>query len=677
MNETYDTIDRRNVVERHRIHWNKLDGVVAVGNGEFCFGADATGLQTFAGFSMAHWGWHSFPLPEGWTKKQVPSTGTFQQGSNTVPDVSCDDKPELWQWMTDNPHRMKLGRLMFCRPGGAPIAPEAITDINREMNVWTGCHQTTFTFEGELVSVTTLVDQERDVVAVKAHSPALAQGALEASLVFEYPTLNDIAGRPAVPDEEGLHRTETLALSPHELAAKRTVDDETVYVTLACSSGSVVATYSEHRFAIRSQVDGELCFSCEFAREARSTPLPQLEDVRAFSSTGWKRFWESGGAIDLSQSSDPRWRELERRVVLSQYHMRAQSAGSWPSPEIGLMGLDPWRGQFHMEMLWWHLAHYALWNRWEMAEKALACYRTFLPRARELAEQLGYKGAMWPKAVGPEGRSAPWGGNFALLWKQPHPIFFAELEYRQRPTRATLDRWAEVLEATAELMADYPVWDEERQCLSLMPCVLPSETGKTRDGVFDLVYWRWGLSKAQEWRERLGLERRAQWDEVCDKLAPLPMANGIYVRTDEPGTRHNSKNYSHPDGVGVYGMLPLTKGLDPEIAARTTRQIWESWQWERCWGWDFPWTAMSAARTGQPELAVDALLAEAGNRNEYDETGLNQGGPCHYLPGNGGLLYAIAMMAAGWDGCESEHTAPGFPQDGSWTVRWEGLCPAI
>lgn len=36
-----------------------------VGNGNFAFGADITGLQTFRPFAtMSTWGWHSFPLPE-------------------------------------------------------------------------------------------------------------------------------------------------------------------------------------------------------------------------------------------------------------------------------------------------------------------------------------------------------------------------------------------------------------------------------------------------------------------------------------------------------------------------------------------------------------------------------------------------------------------------------------
>jgi hypothetical protein len=43
-----------------------------------------------------------------------------------------------------------------------------------------------------------------------------------------------------------------------------------------------------------------------------------------------------------------------------------------------------------------------------------------------------------------------------------------------------------------------------------------------------------------------------------------------------------------------------------------------------------------------------------------------------YLPGNGGLLTAAAMMAAGWDGAPRRH-APGFPDNGQWCVRWENL----
>ena len=78
--------------------------------------------------------------------------------------------------------------------------------------------------------------------------------------------------------------------------------------------------------------------------------------------------------------------------------------------------------------------------------------------------------------------------------------------------------------------------------------------------------------------------------------------------------------------------------------------------------------AMAAARTGQPQIAVDALLKDT-SKNSYSIEGINGG---WYLPGNGGLLYAVAMMAAGWDGAP-DRPSPGFPDDGNWVVKWEGL----
>ena len=60
--------------------------------------------------------------------------------------------------------------------------------------------------------------------------------------------------------------------------------------------------------------------------------------------------------------------------------------------------------------------------------------------------------------------------------------------------------------------------------------------------------------------------------------------------------------------------------------------------------------------------AVDALVMDV-PKNHYLKNGHNYQRPNLrlYLPGNGGLLAALAMMAV----------RDGFPQD--WKVRWEGL----
>ncbi len=99
--------------------------------------------------------------------------------------------------------------------------------------------------------------------------------------------------------------------------------------------------------------------------------------------------------------------------------------------------------------------------------------------------------------------------------------------------------------------------------------------------------------------------------------------------------------------------------------------------------------AMTAARLGETEKAVDILLND-GPGNTYMPNGhcpqrsdmvrKPGGGPARneiavYLPANGALLSAVAMMAGGWDGAPTGVTAPGFPKNGEWTVRAEGFVP--
>jgi hypothetical protein len=668
-------IDRHALVTRHNIEWDDPGGQIPLGNGEFCFSADGTGLQTLGGNTMAHWAWHSFPLPEGWAADQVPPTGTFQQGRVQGPDVFPPGTDAIRSWMFDNPHIMNLGRLRLCRADGTALAAAQIADLSRTLDLWAGTQTARYKVDGELVVVETCVHPVLDAVAVTVESPLVARGELQVELDFAYPALANDAWVGDFDCAEG-HRTVVERRGEGCADLRRTVDDTPYYVSLAWSAGGELAAApgTPHRFRLTAPGATRLELVCAFSPTALPAELPPAGECFRQAAAHWAEFWSTGGAVDLSGSRDPRSRELERRVVLSQYLMAAQSAGSYPSAETGLMGTDPWRGQFHMEMVWWHLAHYALWGRLPLAEEALGCYQRFTPAARALAEQLGYRGLKWGKSVGPEGRSAPWIGNQVLLWKQPHPLFFAELEYRLRPTRATLEKWAGIVMGTAEHMADYPTLDPATGLYSLVPAMPPSEQGVTRDTVFDLAYWRWGLDEAQTWRERLGLGREPRWDEVRSHLAPLPVSEGLFVHSAEWLDTYTARAWEHPDPVGVLGMLPPVAGVDAQTAHRTVRRVWETWDWDRCWGWDFPWMAMAAARTGEPQIAVEVLLKDS-PRNHYDRRGVNTGGPCPYLPGNGGLLYAVAMMAAGWDQ-GPEGPAPGFPRNGSWTVRCEGLAKA-
>ena len=72
-------IDRRKVVQFFNPHRNASSDTtpLQVGNGNFAFGVDITGLQTFSPFAtMSTWGWHNFSLPtkEGQTSIEGEST---------------------------------------------------------------------------------------------------------------------------------------------------------------------------------------------------------------------------------------------------------------------------------------------------------------------------------------------------------------------------------------------------------------------------------------------------------------------------------------------------------------------------------------------------------------------------------------------------------------------------
>jgi hypothetical protein len=70
--------------------------------------------------------------------------------------------------------------------------------------------------------------------------------------------------------------------------------------------------------------------------------------------------------------------------------------------------------------------------------------------------------------------------------------------------------------------------------------------------------------------------------------------------------------------------------------------------------------------------AIDALMMNVQtntylvNGHNYQDDRLRL-----YLPGNGGLLSAVALMCAGYDGCKEKN--PGIPKNGKWKVKWEGL----
>jgi hypothetical protein len=690
--EAAGKIDRHALVTRHNPHLTQLDpwAPLSVGNGEFAFTVDATGLQTFTGYyhdhgiateTQARWSWHENANPSGY--KLSDANRMFTAYGKTLGYPTKQSGP-AGNWLRENPHILPLPQLALdlAREDGGALQPEEIKDLDQVLDLWSGTITSHYRLNGAPVTVQVVADPERDDVAVRIESPLVADGALGLRLAI--PRGYDLRIKNNAPldwSEPQSHETIVKSRDEHGFVLEHRRNASIYGVALHSANPIKVVDAGPHAFRVTTSSGHVLEFTVAFAKDTGAPVSPRsATQIRAASAAHWAQFWSTGGAIDFSGSTDPRAAELERRVVLSEYLAALQLAGDFPPQESGLT-LSTWYGKHHTEMIWWHAAHFALWGREALLERNLDWFSRALPIARDLAKSRELRGARWPKMIGPDGRESP-GGNPLIVWNQPHPIHLAELVYRNQPSPATLQRYRDLVLETADCMASMLHWDEARKQYNLGPPLWIAQEiydqATSMNPCYELSYWSRGLQIAQIWRERLGLGRDPEWDRMIRSIAPLPTKDGKYVALEStPDTWDNRESrHDHPSFLMALGQLP-GDGVDRATMNRTLDAVLSSWDWEaKIWGWDYPMIAMTAARLGRPNDAVNILLKSDSPNNSYTASGHNRQRddlPI-YLPGNGALLSAVAMMAAGWDNAPT-HDAPGFPRDGTWTVRSEGLHP--
>ncbi|MHC6231641.1 hypothetical protein ACX5I6_19050 [Arthrobacter sp. MMS24-T111] len=731
-------IDRKALVSRHNVSQRTLDprSPVSVGNGEFAFTMDLTGVQTFPAEypvgarddalapgtllgTLSQWGWHSRPAEEPYGL--AGSTVSYDSPRGPVPYVDMvgdivNDRETgtsaAETWLRANPHRLDLARIGFMLAPGPTEQAISRTDLagtGQTLDLWTGTVHSGFTLGGRPVNVLTACHPRRDELGLHVESPVLHEGLV---LCVDFPYGSEAWHNAADWNRPEAHTTtlgEPVASEVHPGSTTWTVHrelDDARYRMLVSGAGLVVEQTGRHRIRISTLPGGPgvLDVALAFVSAGDGDCIPRTVDdafppvqlprgdakagaavgpfpgsnspgnsIAAASADHWEGFWSTGAAVELDATADARAKELERRIVLSQYLTAVNCAGSLPPQETGLV-CNSWRGRFHLEMHWWHAAHFALWGRADLLLPSLRWYTTVLETSRQTARAQGFDGVRWPKQVGPDGRESPSPIGTFLLWQQPHPIYLAELVYRANPCKEVLAEFAEIVFESASFMASFA--HPTARGFELGPPLVPAQEsyGALRASVtnptFELAYWQWGLRTAALWRERLGLEPVAAWQDVAGGLVPPRIMDGVYAAIDvEPFTIRTD----HPSMLCALGVLPRTDLIDENIMRATLADVLAGWDWESTWGWDYPVMAMAAARLGDPEAAVDVLLQDAG-KNTVLPNGHNRQTDSLplYLPGNGGLLAATALMAAGWD-AGPDRRSPGFPP--GWTVRWEGLLP--
>jgi len=136
------TINRYDLVNRHRVVISQADSLnsLTVGNGDFAFTVDITGLQSFPEYhisgiplgTFSNWCWHSDLNPEGFQHTQTVKE--FRVGDRNVAyyhDYGREkDSPRARAsgYLRQNPHRMNMGLvgLKILDENGRRVGPDAI-----------------------------------------------------------------------------------------------------------------------------------------------------------------------------------------------------------------------------------------------------------------------------------------------------------------------------------------------------------------------------------------------------------------------------------------------------------------------------------------------------------------------------------------------------------------------
>ncbi|MEP7271129.1 MAG: glycoside hydrolase family 65, partial [Acidobacteriota bacterium] len=291
------SIDRRALVQRHNPVVRRFDplGPLSIGNGEFAFTADVTGLQTFSSeydrtmplCTMAQWGWHSTPLAANLDAARFRLTPFETFGRPVGYSVSSEGQTELYNWLRENPHRLHLGRigLILKSTDGIEGRIADLGAIDQQLDLWSGTLTSRFEFQGQAVQVRTTIHPKDDLLAVAIESNLIREGRLAVRLNFPY-------GSPSMQAADWLaasrHDSRIATSTSSRADIERRLDADRYTVALQWETPARLGNPAAHEFVLTPAIDsGRLAFIVAFGQQGPVGKLPGIERIFAESAAHW------------------------------------------------------------------------------------------------------------------------------------------------------------------------------------------------------------------------------------------------------------------------------------------------------------------------------------------------------------------------------------------------------
>lgn len=698
-------INRLDIIASFNPHLTDINpqSPLSVGNGRFCYTADITGMQTlYEEYSaetplctMAEWGWHTKKADNEkgfYTLDDVRMTPyNYCKRTVTYPRVKYEGNEAAYDWVRQNPHKFNLAKIGLYFHN-EPIQADSIYCINQTLDITTGILKSIFrlnvnrhnnastlnnitadnintnAISDNLVTVYTVCDDNSDTVAFHISS-GLLQCGLSINIAFPYASCNmtgsdwnNTNGHSDFLNASHIHRQiddtayyvnfNINGTDTSQHTANNSIITSDSNVTINKCNNSAAATIKSndiHSYNITT-TDDELNMSVNFNK---SIHTPATYDTIAGNSRHfWHNYWTTGKFLNSDN------KELMRRVILSQYLLVINDSGYIPPAETGLT-CNSWYGKAHLEMHYWHMAWAPLWGHPELLTRSFDWYIDILDEAKKNASRNGYKGARWTKMVSYTGSDCPSKIAPLLVWQQPHIINMLQIVINNTSddfdVKAYMSKYWILVKETAVFMADYLVYDPMSDIYNIEAPVIPVQERHlpedTRNPIFELAYFRYGLLIASKWAYELGFtDEASQWHNIAMHIAPLPINDDVYIAHSNCPDTFTNKAIDHPLMLQIYGMLDNYGAediVDKDIYRNTLMKVIDMWDYSTLWGWDFAVIAMAAHKLGLDDIALEQLLINS-PKNDYVESGNNRQNSRKdlplYLPGNGSLLLAAARI---------------------------------
>ena len=583
-----------------------IENPLTIGNGNFAFTSDVTGLQTF------YEQYNSIPLGTMtnfiWAKQKGTGKYPFQEyykASTHKPVYYMTDVQALtYDNYRDDWFKFDLFKLVFLYKG-KKLKYDHISNVKQQLSIYDGMIYTSFTYENALVNVITKIPQSHNVLHIKIKTTLKD---LQIKLFFLIPS-SSLKGYALKEDK--------YALNGNTIRRKCEVVDYTLYYN----------TNMKHK---------DLCFDC-LADAYLSISLDNdFSDDNLLHT-----YFTTAKEIDTMDE------ELNRRMVLSLYLMKVNTLGIYPPAETGLT-CNSWYGKFHLEMHLWHHLGIIRFGLYDYVIPSIRWYLSLLETSRQRALEQGYSCIRFPKMTDPRGRDTPSNIGCLLIWQMPHLFVMLEEIMKQSPKAICLKDYFPLLIGLIDFMSSFYYWKDGSYHLDT-PMIPANENVEyfCDTPIFEECYTIHAFTIFLRWVKEYQIPYdMTRLQDIIEHCAPLEVHDGCYEAFFGCRDTYTKYKYDHPMMIGMYSYFKSSL-VKPQLIKNTLNKILSCWSLEDTWGWDFPMLAMTAYRLGDKSLAISILKMKA-LKNEYLKNGHNPQYPKKdlpiYLPGNGALLLAISHI---------------------------------